>query len=289
MSPRELPQLLWEVIRRNWRDRDVTFTQAWPKQAPTGPTIAWKIHKRLPGMEGLERLKPRIRKEFRDPDGESVDQIWAQWHTVWYQFDLFDVTDPDVDSLADDFESLMFSLTGFLQSRGVKEFLFDEELEDAKAAMRDDVFVRSYRYLCILERQYPKNLTALQEIFFQLLMDPTPRIDVPIVRGAGGVPDLLPDPWVRGIYYAARLPQGAIPATGDFLAGVDFELCGKDTGEASLRFIEGRAQPDPGETYYVAYSIYTNTPRVPVVPGDPYSWMRPGTPQPGYVTAATRG
>lgn len=266
LNSRTVPKLIWSIIEQVWVDKGITFSQARPVGPITDPTIVWHIVRRLPGREGLERLKARHRITIPTIDGVTETDIWAQWHTTWYQFDIYHLSDPKVDELSLEFEELIFSMGSWLKKAGVIEFLFDEEVEDSLLqGSQKSVFVRSLRYMCILEVKHPIENPILQQAWIRLLTDRIYKEDIPVVRNLNSDQDLIPDTWPDTIFHVDKIPQGTLNASGDYLPNIDYVASEVDiSGKAFIQWKKGMARPAPGSTYYITYSVFNEHRLLPV-------------------------
>jgi hypothetical protein len=259
LSHRTLPDLLWEIAQSAWGRRDAVFVQSNPKEHVDGPTITWKVHRRLPGRLGIEHLKPRQRTVSDDLLQMERTEKWAQWHTVWYDFHIHAKTAIEADKLAEDWESLVFSCQGILKQAGVDEFLFDEELPDDQLNTKQDIHVRRLRFLCIIERTYTKVVPLIRQVLLRVLNERILKDNEPIVRGSGSS-DEFPDPWVDVVYHVTDEPAILITEIGNYVHNVDFNLSKDDDGTCSIEWIDGRSKPTEGSTYYISYSAFTSHP-----------------------------
>lgn len=270
LSSRGLPRYLEDIIYRIWKEKGVAFVQEGPNKVVTGPTIVWKVYRRLPGREGLERYKPRQRLTTQSSSESIETDLYAQYQTIYYQFDIYDGSNTLADNLLEEFEALLFSLVPLLKNQGVSEFLFDEEFEDTRLKVnQDNIFVRSLRYLCILEKRYAISRSVLREIQLRLLADESVSQTVVLTRGTGGDTDPLPDLWVSAVYNVSLQALDALayqesPPDG-YIFGVDYTLTGdSSTGAGSLTWLAGGARPSPGASYYARYSLYKENGLIPI-------------------------
>jgi hypothetical protein len=255
LGPTTVPLVLWDIIENTWAGKNVTFTRDYPTEPINGPTIVWKIYRRIPGRGGLETLAPRPRQFIKTAaDQTSVIDQWAQWHTVIYQFDLFDVSSSKVDDLLEDFEMLMFYSTATLKDLGICGWFFDEQLIDTEVDLQNIQFLprRTLRYRCILERKYLKQVPTIQQIWIHPVHNAV-LIENELVTRGTDLHDLLAHNWLANIVRVTRDPRST-DAKDEFIVNVDFyPNLDLSTGASAIAWIKGAKHPKPGEKYYVTY------------------------------------
>jgi hypothetical protein len=253
ITTRSLPRTIWTFISHAWNKKNINFTEDHPNDKILGPTICWKVHRRLPGREGTERNKPRLRRTTSIDYQTIQSEEYAQWHTIWYQFDIYDLSNPEVNDLADEFEDLIFSLGSVFKRLGVQEFIFDEEFEDHLLPKNQSVFVRTIRYKCILEKRYSKDTPLIQEIELKYFHNRIDHLGVEVTRGVDAI-DTLPDKWIYSLNSVADVAQSGMDDPSDYVAGIDYSVLGKTDGTAQINWIAGRKHPVIGTKYYCCYT-----------------------------------
>ena len=262
LTPYNIPMLIWEALQKAWSTKDVVFTQAYPRENVEHPTIVWTIYRRVPGREGLETLAPRYRGSTpSETDPTIVNEQWAQWMTIIYQFDIYDIDDESTTNLTEEFDEFMFFITPLLQKFGVSEWLFDEQLVDFELgrASSQEIYRRTLRFRCILERKFIKPNPLIQTIQLQEGVLYWHLVNgEPVTRGGLTVTDQLAQLWAASVWAITSDSQlffTSYDASGtQYLDGVDFQLTvDVPTGLSYIKWLSGGLHPMPGQTYYVTY------------------------------------
>lgn len=263
ISPWSLMLALWDTIEAVWPQKSVTFVEEFPREKVSGPTIAWSIYRRVPGREGLEINKPRARGYTVDPNDPTIlyDQ-YAQWMTIIYQFDIYHISNPDVNKLTEEFDEFLYFIAPTLKNLGVSEWLFDEQTKDEEIKIQNtqDIFKRTIRVRCILERKFTQPIPLIQQIWLQV---GTPGGDIEfnerIVRGNNSAKDQLSKKWICNIYAITNNfiqdVRTTVPTGTTYLENVDFRLCVNiPTGKSEIEWLPSGKHPIYPATYYVYYS-----------------------------------
>lgn len=259
LSPYTLPLLIWDIIDNQWNGRDVDFTEMYPRSNVDKPTIVWRIYRRLPGREGLETRKPRLRGQTKQDDPALTEEQWAQWQTIIYEFAIYDVSNSSVNALTEDFEGLMYNITPILKSQGVGEWLFDEQVADEELgrASSQELYVRVLRYRCILERKYIKSVPNIMQVLLRTVHSYTPVDNEIVIRDSLSTRDTLSSKWVYNVVRCSpNMDIGAsstVDPNVDYIQGVDFNLGVLIDGTSYIDWVPGAKHPKPGDTYYVNY------------------------------------
>jgi len=266
LTPYGLPLAIWDLIEQNWTDKNILFTQSYPREDVKRPTIVWKIYRRVPGREGLETNKPRFRMQIEDVDDPSIsyDQ-YAQYMTIIYQFDIFGINNASVNELTEEFDELMFYVTPALKELGVSEWLFEEQLIDTELERQvsQELYKRTLRFRCILERKFIKAVPTIQSIWVQQGIEAAQKKENELViRGSSTTRDQLENLWVSNVWSVTKefkLEFSSVYTSGtQYLEGVDYNVVLiAPTGQSYIDWIQGSKHPLPGEGYYVTY-FYRN-------------------------------
>jgi len=273
LSPYKLPLLIWDLIQNSWTYKDAVFSQSYPRENVEHPTIVWKIYRRVAGREGLESLKPRYRgSTTSESDPTVITEQYAQWMTILYQFDIYDIDNESTNSLTEEFDELMFFVTPLLQKFGVSEWLFEEELADTELerAASQEIYRRTLRYRCILERKFIKPNPVIQSIQLQQGVMYYHLVNSePVVRGGLTATDTLQHPWVASVWMATTNPQITFVSYSSsgvqYVEGVDFCVTvDVPTGTSNITWFPQGLHPMPGQTYYVTYFYRIMNPALPI-------------------------
>lgn len=257
LTPYQLPLIIWDIVETHWSDRDVEFTENSPRSDVERPTIVWKIYRKVPGKDGVETLKARVRTSTKTEDGLNIVEQSAQWMTIIYQFDIFHTSNQEVNILTEEFEDLLFSSTPTIKKLGASEFIFDEQLEDREVGgfEKQDIYKRTLRYRCILERKFIRVAPTIQQIWISPATQSKLVSNESIVRSPNSNKDRISNTWVTTVRYAAVIQQINLEDVGTYLQGVDFNIVKPSLydGRSYIEWVSGMAHPSPNETYYISY------------------------------------
>jgi hypothetical protein len=262
LTPYSLPIAIWDLIEANWADKGVVFTQSHPRENVGTPTIVWSIYRRVPGRDGLEINKPRLRGTVPDEEDPTItyDQ-YAQWMTIIYQFDIYDIDNESTNDLTEEFDELMFHITPILRELGVSEWIFDEQLVDKELerAVSQEIYKRTLRFRCILERKFVKSVPIIQSIWTQLGIEANHMVEnESVVRSDVLTKDRLAKNWISSVWSITKeykLEYSSISSSGtQYLEGVDFKITlSIPDGASYIEWLPRGKHPLPGEVYYVTY------------------------------------
>ena len=252
LSASTVPREIWRLLEHWHIPRKINFTQAYPRERVDGPTIVWRIISRVPGKEGKETRKPRLRTAIQD--NQQIIHYEAQWMTINYQFDIYEVSAEAVDSLAEEWDSIIGSTVPFLMEKGVEHFMFSQQLQDDTLGYmrQDELYVHSFRYMCILPYYYVNTKQAIRDIYINTESDPDYEVKT-IVRGTG-VYDNYPEPYLDKIYSVYQLIENS--ERKFFTPNVDFRVLSQKDGTFQLYWLQYGAQPEAGEEYIVEASRF---------------------------------
>jgi len=265
-----LPLALWDLIQKNWAEEQVNFTEDYPRDSVKGPTIVWSIYRRIPGREGVEVNKPRLRATTSDPSNPTQQmQTYAQWMTIIYQFDIYHISNQEVDALTEKFDNFLFFSVPLLKQLGVSEWLFDEQLSDydIEKLHQQNIYRRRLRYRCILEKIYNKPVPLVQQVWTQVGASMMNVVTMEqVTRGSLSPKDQLSKPWAASpVIYISRIP--AVSGASEFVEDVDFKLdVSFPSGVSNIEWLPNGKHPAPGEVYYVTYNTVIMAYRSPSSP-----------------------
>lgn len=138
-----------------------------PVQRIDHPYITYKIISRTPDGE----FKPRHRQEISEKSGGSdgrLGEIYGQKFKCYVQFNFFANGFSEVEKIAERFEDMIFTYTGYFKQNGVAEILFHNQLTDGDYNIfRQQISVRNIIYrveiekLTVIFREKIKEITTL--------------------------------------------------------------------------------------------------------------------------------
>ncbi len=256
------PRVIGEIVRNDPtlgnKGRGVAYGTAYPKIQGECPAIVYRLIRRTPGMDGVETRKPRLRHSVRNEDG-SITEIWSQWMTCLYQFDVCAETVEQVEDLLYQFDRLIRDNVGLFLSLGASEVVFEEQLIDQTLPLTLDVPSRSLRWLARLEYLEHRTLSPIDQIRIRTFY-PQQEDYERVVRGATTADrDVLAQTYVSQVLHVSDTdsPSG-IARDDDYVEGVDFEVqYNAKTGQVALSWLEPGKRPAPGQAYYVRFLHWT--------------------------------
>lgn len=243
-TPLDIPPLIQECLKNSFL-KNVRFSREYPNEPVQGPVIVWRLVRRVMGKEGKERLKPRIRG-YQNMGSDRQVTFWGQWTTAIFQFDLFHVSEQEVDELMCKFELFVMEIRRVLCLSGVDQIIFDEQLQDYSLPTPKEIPQRSVRYSAVMTTLYPVYNARVNQIVLSIA-SATKTDFIAAVRGDSGLTDSVEIDPVRitGI--------GDNEVDLDYVAGVDYDLSASDDG-TTITWLEHGLHPSGGATYYVRYS-----------------------------------
>ena len=267
LTARSLPRFMQEVILTAWKGQDTAVKQQGIKENITGPTVTWRLIRRLPGRDGIERHGARQRAVVSSKDFNQEVNRYAQWNTIWYEWAAWSTTPEAADNLADRLESTLMGLAPLLSSLGVVNYYFDEESQEITdyEVKEDDIHVRRMRYVAVLERTYEINSPVLRSVFLRTIYNPV-RVDSAAVTRGTTLPDTLANKWIDVIYaVSAHFLHNASLTVSDltnanppiYVNGLDYTTSSLSDGTCLINWTPGMASPSAGSTYYVTYDYFT--------------------------------
>lgn len=251
------PRVIGELLRVDPQFSNVEYTADFPKQRPNAPLIAYRLLRRTPGMNGVERYKPRLRFWFTNED-LTITEIWSQWMSCLYQFDICASSSDEADDLVYKFDTFLRNNVGKLLALGASEVVFEEQLEDALLPNTEDIVVRSIRWLARLEQMEFRNEQSLSQVNIRVF-EPSTEDYEPVVRqDTIDIPDQLVQTYITQIEFVSDYSPSGIARTMDYVPNVDFLVVyDTRTNKTMIKWLEPGKRPAPGTTYYVRYLHWT--------------------------------
>lgn len=251
------PKVVGELFRDQPGFEGVRYTQNFPRQQAEVPAIAYRLVRRTPGMDGIETRKSRLRTSLRHGDGTTTE-IWSQWMTCLYQFDVCHFTGPQVDTLGYEFDLLMRDSVGVFLKLGASEVVFDEQLEDAMLPQSDEISVRSLRWLVRLDQLEFRRLPSIQQFRVRQFLPQEEGVET-LTRGQDLTTlDLLDTTYISKIVFCSDPSPSGIARQDDYLEGIDFvTVYDPLTAKTKIQWLEPGKSPAPGATYLVRFCHWT--------------------------------
>ena len=158
LSPTSLPYFLTDKVKEAWRGSwpDIELTSYVPDQDAKSPGISWKIHRRVPGKQGVNSIKAEKLYDTVRETTKDVVSIYRQYQTVTYEFVIHSRDGYELNVLTDDFEDLILTLVPELQSRGVENFIFEEEVRSGliDGGRQQEIPKRILRYTAYCQKTF---------------------------------------------------------------------------------------------------------------------------------------
>lgn len=262
------PRVVGELVRNDSEMKRCSYSAAFPKtETDDLPRIIYRLNRRTPGLDRQETYKPRLRYSFSNDDG-TLTEIWAQWMTCIFQFDVCAGSAEEADELVWKLDCLLRNSVGVFLSLGAREMTFDEQLQDSTLPDMPGAVTRSLRWQVILEALESRTLPTLQEVRVRTFL-PQEEAEEVVERGNyEDDPDLdvLAATFIGDVYHvndevspATTASDGTLTREGDdYVQGVDFKLLyDPKSAKSAIRWLEAGKRPAPGATYYVRFSHWT--------------------------------
>jgi hypothetical protein len=251
------PRILGQLIRLDPQFENVEYTEDFPRDRPNTPMIVYRMIRRVPGMDKIETRKPRLRFWFRTEDN-TITEIWSQWMTCIYQFDVCASSSQEADELVYKLDWFIRNNVGVFLGMGASELVFQEQLEDQLVPNTTDVVTRSIRWMARLESLEYRNTQVLNQVNIRVF-EPQEEAYESMVRGADtDTIDELQQTYIANIACVSDPSPSGTARTQDYVPGVDFLVLYNDqTQKTALKWQEAGRKPAPGSTYYVRYTHWT--------------------------------
>lgn len=253
------PRILGEFVKVDPQFTGVLYTEDFPTATrPQTSMVTYRLIKRVPGMDKIATRKPRLRFSYKNDD-QTIIEIWSQWMTCIYQFDIIASTSQEADDLLYKFDWFIRHNVGVFLSMGVSELVFEEQLEDHLLPNTEDLIVRSIRWLARLENLEYRTTPVFNQAIIRVF-EPQEQAVEALVRGPDlKTVDALKQTFVSAIAFVSNPASGGTEGmTSDYSPNVDFLiLYNSDTHTTALQWLEPGRNPAPGATYYVRYSHWT--------------------------------
>lgn len=251
------PKAVGELFRDDPEFEEVVYRAYHPKEEAQVPCVLYKLVRRVPGMDAVETRGPRYRYNLAEDDG-SVTEVYSQWMTCLYQFDVCSHSTDEADNIVRNFEKFMKKITGELQRLGVAEVIFEEQLEDQLVPRTADMPVRSLRYLVKLDAVEARNIPGIKKFQIRMLYPRAESVEE-VVRGADiNEPDVLSQTFICKIIYVSDPSPSGIARSEDYIPGIDFDIWyDPQTSKTILQWLEAGKRPVPGASYFVRYHHWT--------------------------------
>lgn len=251
------PRILGQLVRIDPQFRSVEYTEDFPSDKPNTPIIVYRMVKRVPGWNGVETKKPRLRFWFRTEDN-AIMEIWSQWMTCIYQFDCCASSSVEADELCFNLDWFIRNNVGIFLSMGANELVFQEQLEDHLLERTNDIKVRSIRWMARLESLEYRTTPVLNQVNIRVF-EPQEEAYEAVVRGPDtDTIDELQQTYIAKIVFVSDPSPSGTARTFDYIPGLDFlTLYNEITQKTALKWQEAGKRPAPGATYYVRYVHWT--------------------------------
>lgn len=251
-----LPKLIGQLVRQSSEFAGVGYSATRPKEPGQVPHISYQLVRRIPGNDGVETVKPRFRYSFPSRDN-SIVEVWSQWMTCIFQWDVMALTAQEADELCWKLERLIRNHVGLLQQLRVQEMIFEEQLQDHLLERTPEIETRSIRFKAILNSFEERTVVPITELHLNLFLAQSANYEA-VVRGPDlNTFDILQQRNISRIICVSAESVSGIARTSDYLQDLDYEIrYDPMTRETALRWLEAGKNPDPGETYYVRYQYW---------------------------------
>jgi len=141
-------------------------------------TITFQVTREEPGSIGGDKqpfgdtreVVPRLREQVPDSNDELVN-IYGQWFDTLVQFDVWSLTNYEVDQMALWFKRFMTIHRNFFKEMGLSEILFWwRGVDDVSSKLRNSLHVRTLVYYIRTEEIMSDKDFILKELRYQLTL-----------------------------------------------------------------------------------------------------------------------
>lgn len=256
------PEDLGDLLRDDPDFRGIRYGKAFPKSKEETPCIRYRLLHRVPGIDHIERKKPRLRREFVAENKEIV-QVWSQWMTCVYQWDVCAASLEEADEILERFDRFLRASVKRMIERGARDFIFDEQVVDSLLPMTKDIEARSLRWVAYLHQLEARVIQPIDEIRIRVLESRTDGLQA-IIRGPDLLtPDGLDQTYIDRILCVSDAAPTGIARESDYIQDVDFTAVYDPANNKTwLMWIEAGRKPAPGATYYLRYLYWDNWSRL---------------------------
>lgn len=257
LDPITLPATVGDLLRDDSDLRGIRYGKYFPKSVEEVPAIRYRLVHRVPGINRIETRKPRYRLSVKDEDGKTLE-VWSQWMTCVYQWDICAASLEEADSLTEQFDRFLRVCVGRLIQQGARDFIFDEQVEDTLLPKVADVETRSLRWIGYLHQLEARVVDPIDQVRIRVLAPTVDAVEA-VVRGADNLtPDPLVQTYISHILFVSDPSPSGIARQEDYIPGVDFDTVYDPANKKTwLLWIPAGRNPAPGATYYVRY-LYWN-------------------------------
>lgn len=251
------PRCVGEYVRNDFAFNGVRYTNVFPTEESEVPCIVYRLIRRIPGMEGVETRKPRLRFVYQNDDG-TINQVFGQWMTCIFQWDCCALSTVEAEELVENLDSLLHSSVGTFLNLGVSEMVFEEQLEDNLLQRSDNIKIRSLRWLVRTERREVKTSPTINSMRVTCFF-PQEETYEQLTRNSSILdPDVLATTHISNIIVVSDPSPSGIARTQDYILGVDFEyFYDPVTQRTFIVWLEPGKRPEPGAVYYVRFNHWT--------------------------------
>jgi hypothetical protein len=268
------PKVVGEIVRHHPVLKRLTYAEEHLAQDQVRdlPRLVWRLKRRTPGKQGLEPYKGRLRPDstWRNDDG-TFSQLYAQYMTCLWQFDVVAGSGAEANELLQEFEHAMLESLPLFKQLGMDDLLFDEQLEDDLLRPTGDAQIRSIRFRTFMEQIRIRTLGGIDEVRIRVF-EPQEESWETVVRGTGDydvlsqthiaevlcVADAQPDGIARAaapVYYAEESLHND-PA--EYVVGTDYVvLHDPNEAKAAIQWLPPGRKPVTGASYDVRYLFWT--------------------------------
>ena len=258
------PEEIGNLLREDPDLSAIRYGKAFPRNKEETPTIRYRLIHRVPGIDQIERRKPRLRREVTDENGRTT-QIWSQWMTCVYQWDVCTSSLEEADIILDQFDRFLRASVGPMINMGARDFIFDEQVVDDMLPKTKDVETRSLRWIAYLHQLEARVVDTIDQVRVRVLES---RIEdyQAVTRGADGMtPDALNQTHVARILHISDASPSGFARTLGYFENIDFNtIYDPVTNQTWIMWIDAGKKPAPGATYYVRYLYWDNWARLAI-------------------------
>jgi hypothetical protein len=258
------PQIFGEILKDDPEfGPEFRYTNTHPDAPAKTPCVVYNMIRMVPGIDGVEKYKPRFRDHVIYNEDGSVTEVWSQWMDCLFQFDCCATNRGEASDLAWRIRKKLKESVGLFQTLGAREVVFDEQLRDSTLPRVEGIETASVRFRAILEDVEFRSWPTIQEIRCRVFYPQTDEYES-MVRGADpAAGDELNRKFISKILFVSDPSASGIARTEDYLPNVDFDTeYDIRTGKTKIIWTDPGKRPAAGAAYFVRYLYWTGFSRL---------------------------
>jgi len=279
VNPYAIGSYIYDLIGEFFVNKyKLAYSESYPKEAVTQPTITWRIYRRVPGggQHGIAQSRGASYSGTMGTDefGQLVETHKQQFR-ITLEFAVFGTSNTEVNSLAWDLENAINDCEGLLQLQFPGLVLvFEQQMGDSNYDWKsqDDLNVRTIRYTIVLPVRYKVILPELREIVVETRVGSYIDVTERLTRTSSNslyVP--IPNKstfTITDIKSIVKFRSNSSELS-NLYAGIDYQVVRMDDNTIQIKWLDDAGTPPQvGEDFVIEYlfapTVTTFSSRKPV-------------------------